>query len=340
MDRQSGSAKWIGKVENKPFRGNPFCAVNEFIFVSSSANSSSFLTTRLGKVLSSKQIANTIANKNSNFSSIRGGGGNDASSKNANGVVAAYRHPPTNLLHNTVCPDWSEVNAALGYSALLIRIMFDAWKADDCSDNADQVHWTVVPRGNASRIIKYKSPQKYEGGVNAWTGIGISDKNTYDGIEMNGFDDSFASSNGHSLEGGENGETNNNHAHFHNPISNIQGSSLVYPLYCSQSTLPPLLSGSHYKPFNGGLTMLLIALRDLSDLARQKDRTATLPHQIDGDERGSNTSSRGGGDGAVTIGGISWSVKRDGKDEDFNRASKYFLTNLKWCLAFFCKQHY
>ena len=88
-----------------------------FIALSDDGNMGVICGERLGKVLSSKQIANTIANQNNNFSNIRRRG-ND--SINASSMTT-YQHPPTNLLHNTVCPDWSEVNAALGYAALLIR---------------------------------------------------------------------------------------------------------------------------------------------------------------------------------------------------------------------------
>lgn len=132
-------------------------------------------------------------------------------------------------------------------------------------------------------------------------------------------------------EGGENvGEViYTNHAHLTNPIRKIAGAHTTFPLYCSPSTLPSLLSATHFKSFNQGLAMLLVATRDLSDLARQKDRTATLPHPIVG---------VGGGED-MTIGGVAWSVKRDGKEENFNRASKFFLTNLKWIVAFHTKQH-
>ena len=78
---------------------------------------------RLGKVLSSKQIALALQMSNSNFSHSGNGNGNGGgnaagdkyspnspSKKGSNNVynVNQYKHPPTNLLHNTPCPDWSE----------------------------------------------------------------------------------------------------------------------------------------------------------------------------------------------------------------------------------------
>jgi len=208
--------------------------------------------------------------------------------------------------------------------------MYDSWKADDISDKADEVTWTILPRGNASRILKYKAPQKYLPGHNSWTGIGVSDRdksvgNNRDSNEEESWNTSSTTSS--SMTDDIDEIPYFNHAHVHNPITKISGAFSTFPLYCSPSTLPSMLSGTHYKSFNNGLTMLLIAIRDISDLARQKDRTATLPHPISGDDE-------------ITIGGLSWGVKRDGKEENFNRASKFFLTNLKWLVAFYTKQHY
>ena len=146
----------IGPSPNKNrslSRPQPISILNECFFIALSDDGSQGVICgeRLGKVLSSKQIASSIASQNNNFSSIRP---NTIAAASREGVSTHYRHPPTNLLHNTVCPDWSEVNAALGYAALLIRIMFDSWKADDMSDKCDEVLWTILPRGNNSRIIK------------------------------------------------------------------------------------------------------------------------------------------------------------------------------------------
>ena len=76
--------------------------------------------------------------------------------------------------------------------------------------------------------------------------------------------------------------------------------------------------------FNTALDGLFHCLKDATDAASRIDKTIVLPYNVD-------ISSRG----EITIGGVPTSLGVDGKK--WTRAMKYFLTDLKWLIAFTTK---
>eukprot|EP00978_Attheya_sp_CCMP212_P013609 scaffold34157_cov52-Attheya_sp.AAC.6 len=79
--------------------------------------------------------------------------------------------------------------------------------------------------------------------------------------------------------------------------------------------------------FNLALNGLLKCLKDAMECILQRDRTIAIPHDI----------STTGNLAELTIGGLPISYSTDGGGERWTRALKYFLTDLKWLVAFSTK---
>lgn len=105
-------------------------------------------------------------------------------------------------------------------------------------------------------------------------------------------------------------------------IGVLQGggqSPILYPLYSDDS-----FQFFGKRNFNVALNGLLTCLADAADQVARRDRTIALPHAIESSSRGE-----------LTIGGLPISFGTDG--ERWTRAMKYFLTDLKWLVAFTTK---
>lgn len=97
------------------------------------------------------------------------------------------------------------------------------------------------------------------------------------------------------------------------------------------SALYPLYSDDRFhffgkRNFNLALHALLQCLAEAAEEIHKRDRTMSLPHDV--------TPSKTKG-GEWTIGGLSVSYGVDG--EQWTRAMKYFLTDLKWCVAYLAR---
>jgi len=96
--------------------------------------------------------------------------------------------------------------------------------------------------------------------------------------------------------------------------------------------------------FNIALNALLKCLKDAADIASERDKTMVFPHEIGYmDSKGTISSTPptsgltyyGNNRDDLYIGGLSISYGADG--EKWTRALKYFLTDLKWLVAFVVK---
>jgi beclin 1 len=99
----------------------------------------------------------------------------------------------------------------------------------------------------------------------------------------------------------------------------------------STTAIYPLFSDDRFhffgkRNFNMALNALLQCLAEAADEIHKRDRTMSLPHEL---------SLSRTGNGEWTIGGLSVSYGVDG--EQWTRAMKYFLTDLKWCVAYLAR---
>jgi beclin 1 len=76
--------------------------------------------------------------------------------------------------------------------------------------------------------------------------------------------------------------------------------------------------------FNIALTGLVRCIAEAEETVQERDRTIALPHPIDASSRGE-----------MTIGGLPIAYGPDG--EQWTRAMKYLLTDIKWLVAFTTK---
>jgi len=79
------------------------------------------------------------------------------------------------------------------------------------------------------------------------------------------------------------------------------------------------------RSFNSALRGLLCCLSDASQYVTEHDRTMQLPYPVEVDKRGE-----------MLIGGLT--ICLGGDDEAWTRALKFFLSDLKWLVAF-CAKH-
>lgn len=77
--------------------------------------------------------------------------------------------------------------------------------------------------------------------------------------------------------------------------------------------------------FNEAMVAFLDCLQQFQDYVEEQDPHFKLPYIIDGDKIGDKS-------GKITI------KYTSGHEEPWTKALKYVLTNLKWCLAWVCKQ--
>lgn len=113
------------------------------------------------------------------------------------------------------------------------------------------------------------------------------------------------------------------------PVKSLFGtSSQLQPpqfhnLYFDESRFA-LFKGGAMRQFQLGLVALLECFHEISD--QLTDKTIAMPHAIElADDRTS-----------ATIGGLPMTF---GETNDFTRACKYMLTNLKWLVAYAVKHH-
>jgi beclin 1 len=83
-----------------------------------------------------------------------------------------------------------------------------------------------------------------------------------------------------------------------------------------------IFSGSGQKNFNSALKGLLWCLHDASEYITQHDKTMAMPYSITIDRK----------TGVLTIGGLDYNLGVE--VDNWTKAMKYFLTNLKWLVAY------
>lgn len=106
-------------------------------------------------------------------------------------------------------------------------------------------------------------------------------------------------------------------------------SSRDLPLYSSGG----VKFGFGESRFDQAMVAFLDCLQQLKDHIESKDPHFKLPYKIDGDRIG-DMDKGGDKDGSIHA-----SVKMSGNDEVlWTKALKHMLTNLKWCLAWVCKE--
>ena len=121
-------------------------------------------------------------------------------------------------------------------------------------------------------------------------------------------------------------------------LPNTNKSPVTYNLYSDDS-----FSLFGKRNFNIALNALLKCLKDAADIVQERDKAITLPYDIGDYDHQSNQSTptsianyySSSNKGDLLIGGLSLSYGADG--ERWTRALKYFLTDLKWLLAFTVK---
>ena len=102
-------------------------------------------------------------------------------------------------------------------------------------------------------------------------------------------------------------------------IIKLDNEKYEYPLYNDASFK---LMGN--RGFNVALKGLLYCLSDAAQYVAEQDRTMQLPHPLTVDKHGS-----------MTVGGLVTGFHSN--DEEWTRAMKYFLTDLKWVVAWVAK---
>jgi beclin 1 len=98
---------------------------------------------------------------------------------------------------------------------------------------------------------------------------------------------------------------------------------VIHNLYFEESSFS-LFKGGALRQFQVGLVALLECMVEIN--AQLHDKTIVLPHVIQLHEDATST----------TIGGVSIAFA---ETEDFTRACKYLLTNMKWLVAYTVKHH-
>lgn len=99
---------------------------------------------------------------------------------------------------------------------------------------------------------------------------------------------------------------------------------VIHNLYFEESSFS-LFKGGALRQFQVGLVALLECIVEIN--AQLQDKTIVLPHVIQLHEDATSTT---------TIGGVSIAFA---ETEDFTRACKYLLTNMKWLVAYTVKHH-
>lgn len=103
----------------------------------------------------------------------------------------------------------------------------------------------------------------------------------------------------------------------------LQQPPVIHNLYFEEASFSLFKSGA-LRQFQVALVALLECMVEINK--QLSDKTIVLPHEIQIQEDSSSS----------TIGGVAMAI---GESEDFTRACKYLLTNIKWLVAYTVKHH-